>query len=278
MRTLTAALVAVTGWYAFAAPARPAILVSQEPQGDRFSWHKRVPAGKTIDVRDINGNISAEAASGAEVEVTAVKRAGRHGDPRDVRIVVEDDSDGGATICVVYPNQRNREGCDQRGSGRRHNDDWDDNDRNDTQVDFTVKVPAGVVLAANAVNGDVEAHGLGAAVSAHSVNGSVDIETSAGDASAESVNGSVHAVVRGTGTTPLRFASVNGTVDVTLPRGLDADFDASTVNGSINSDFEITVQGGFAMRRSSLRGRIGRGGRTLHMSSVNGQIRLRAAS
>src|SRR5437899_6499194 len=142
MRTVTAGLIAVTGWYALAAPARPALRVSQEPQDDRFSWHGRIATGKTIDIRDINGNIGAEASSGTEVEVTAVKRAGRHGNPRDVRIVVQQDQDGGATICVVYPNQSNRDGCHQRASHRHAWGDDDDN-RNDPQVHFTVKVPAG---------------------------------------------------------------------------------------------------------------------------------------
>jgi DUF4097 and DUF4098 domain-containing protein YvlB len=113
---------------------------------------------------------------------------------------------------------------------------------------------------------------------ATSVNGAVELETSAGEAEGESVNGSVRAVVRGQGTSPLRFSSVNGAVDLTLPRGLDADLDASTVNGSITSDFEITIQGGMSMRRSRLHGRIGQGGRALRISTVNGSIRLHTGS
>ena len=45
-------------------------------------------------------------------------------------------------------------------------------------VDFVVKVPAGVRLVARTVNGAVEASGLTGDVDAETVNGSVKIETS----------------------------------------------------------------------------------------------------
>ncbi|MFI5207085.1 MAG: DUF4097 family beta strand repeat-containing protein [Gemmatimonadales bacterium] len=257
----------LAGALALAAPLRA-------QNDDHWSWHGTVAAGKTVEIRDINGSVTADAASGSEVEVTAVKRAGRHGDPKDVRIV-EEEGDGGVTICVVYPGRSVADGCAQRGQ-RRHYDDEDN--RNDTEVEFTVHVPPGVEFSGNTVNGDVLARGMSSRVSGHSVNGGVEIETSAGDASGESVNGSVHAVVRGQGQEPLRFSSVNGAVDVTLPRAVNADLDASTVNGSIESDFEITIQGGMSMRRSRLHGRIGQGGRALRVSTVNGSIRLRAAT
>jgi len=258
---------ALAGVTAFAAPLRA-------QNDDHWAWHGNVAAGKTVEIRNINGSVTADAASGSEVEVTALKRAGRRGDPKDVRIVTEENADG-VTICVVYPNQSVADGCAQRG---RHRGDDDEDNRNDTEVEFTVHVPRGVEFSGNTVNGDVLARGMTSRTSAHSVNGSVEIETSAGEAEGESVNGTVRATVSGQGTSPLRFSSVNGAVDLTLPRGLDADLDASTVNGSITSDFEITIQGGMSMRRSRLHGRIGQGGRPLRISTVNGSIRLHTGS
>ncbi len=268
---------ALAGWYAVAAPAPHVVAAraTRPQQDDHWNWRGSVAAGKTVEIRNINGSVTADAASGSQVEVTAVKRAGRHGDPKDVRIVAEEGSDG-VTICVVYPGRSAADGCARRGQ-RRHSDDDEDN-RNDTEVEFTVHVPRGVEFSGNTVNGDVLARGMASRVGGRSVNGGVEIETSAGEASGESVNGSVHAIVHGQGRDALRFESVNGAVDITLPRGLDADLDASTVNGSITSDFEITVQGGMAMRRSRLHGRIGQGGRALRVSTVNGSIRLHAGT
>jgi len=60
---------------------------------------------------------------------------------------------------------------------------------------------------------------------------------------------------------------------VEVPADLNADIEAGTVNGGIETDFPITVRGRFMNRRMS--GRVGSGGRTLEMETVNGSIRLR---
>ena len=230
-------------------------------QGDRWSWHGPVARGKTVEIRGVNGDVSAEASTGNEVEVTAIKRA-RRSDPDEVRIEVVQ-NDGNVTICAVYPGDNNR--CEPGGGHMStHN--------NDTEVQFTVKVPAGVAFDGNTVNGDVEAMGMTSDVDVSSVNGSARLETNGGEASASSVNGSVTAVLHAVGTRAMRFHSVNGSVNVTLPAGISADLDASTVNGSIESDFPISVTGRMSPRRLS--GTIGQGGRHLELGSVNGSIRL----
>ncbi len=244
------------------APAQEA----QSQQGNHWTWHGQLAAGKTLAIKGINGSIIAEPASGNEVTVTADKRA-RESDPAEVRIEVVQDEDG-VTICAVYPGRTGRCGEDQddedHGWRARHND---------VEVEFHAQVPAGVRFAGQNVNGNVEASDLGAAVKASTVNGAVRIETSAGDASGTTVNGSVTAVVRGSGQGPLRFGTVNGSVTVSLPKAFDADLEARTVNGTIDTDFPITVSGRFSPRRLS--GRIGQGGRGLRLETVNGSIRLR---
>ena len=231
-------------------------------QGTNWSWHGVVAPGKSVEIRGINGDISAEAASGNEVEVTAVKRA-RRSDPDEVRIEVVQ-SDAGVTICAVYPGDRNR--C-EAGGGHMNTRN------NDVEVDFTVRVPRGVGFDGNTVNGDVEANGLTGDVETNSVNGAVRLETMGGEASGSSVNGSVTAVVHAVGQRAMRFNSVNGSVNVTLPANIGADVDAKTVNGSIDTDFPISVTGRMSPRH--LAGTIGQGGRHLELETVNGSIRLR---
>jgi DUF4097 and DUF4098 domain-containing protein YvlB len=97
-----------------------------------------------------------------------------------------------------------------------------------------------------------------------------------GTAEATTVNGSVRASMgRADWTGTMKFNTVNGGITVEVPADFSADVEASTVNGSIETDFPLTVQGRFMNRR--LRGRVGAGGRTLEMESVNGSIRLRKA-
>lgn len=231
-------------------------------QGQEWSWSGRVAAGRTLEVRGVNGVISAQAASGDRVEVRASKH-GRRQDPDDVRIEVLE-HDGGVTICAVYPGRNNR--C-ERGGGHMNVRD------NDVEVDFTVRVPRGVRFEGNTVNGDVEAMSLDGPVELNTVNGGVRLETASGDAEAHTVNGSIMATVRAVGDQALRFETVNGGITLALPGSLDADLDAETVNGSIDSDFPIQVQG--RMNPRELHGRIGSGGRSLQLETVNGSIRLR---
>ncbi|HEY2804795.1 MAG TPA: DUF4097 family beta strand repeat-containing protein [Gemmatimonadales bacterium] len=266
--------VATATWIAAPHARHSRVAVTVQQQGTNWSWHGRISSSGVLDVRTITGSVSTEAASGAEAEVVAIKHAGHHGDPADVHVLAEE-RDGGVRICVIYPGSRDSDGCD---NGDHHRGHWDDEDRNDTRVDFEVKLPAGAAFHGASVNGDVEVRGATGPVEARAVNGSVELETTAGEAEGESVNGSVRAVVRGQGHESLRFTSVNGLVDVTVPANLDADLEASTVNGSINSDFPITISGGTMMRRQRLEGVIGHGGRRLTMTSVNGAIRLRKIS
>jgi DUF4097 and DUF4098 domain-containing protein YvlB len=74
----------------------------------------------------------------------------------------------------------------------------------------------------------------------------------------------------------LEFATVNGGITLSLPSGASADVRASTTNGSIDSDFPISVRG--RINRHHLSGTIGRGGPGLSLTTVNGNIRLRSSS
>lgn len=254
--------VATVSWIATSAPAA----VHQQPQqqSDHWTWHGRVAPGKTIEIRGINGSVSATPASGDEVEVTADKH-GRRDDPSEVRIDVVP-SDAGVTICAVYPGRGNS--CQAGGGGRMSTHD------NDVQVDFTVHVPRGVAFDGNTVNGDIDATDLAGPADVSTVNGSVTLETSSGQARAHTVNGGINATVRSLeGTGAMTFETVNGGVTIALPAGLNADFSAETVNGTITTDFPIQVSGRMTPR--SIRGQIGSGGRELHVETVNGSVRLR---
>jgi DUF4097 and DUF4098 domain-containing protein YvlB len=240
-------------------------------QGNEFRWHEPLAAGRTIEIRGINGNVSAEPATGGEVEVVAVKRA-RRSDPDEVRIEVVRHAEG-VLICAVYPNPGGEPNTCEVGSQNRGSHVHD----NDTSVNFTVRVPSGVNFHGRTVNGNVEAEGLSSDVLAQSVNGSINVSTS-GFARAQTVNGSIRAVVGSTdGPAGLEFKTVNGGIDLTLPASLSARVEAKTLNGEITSDFPLTVSGTFSRRRLS--GTIGGGGdRQLILETVNGSVQIRRAS
>jgi DUF4097 and DUF4098 domain-containing protein YvlB len=244
----------------------PAPVAAAQKTGKNFEWSKVIAQGKEIEIKGVNGDIEATRASGNAVDVKAVKTA-RRSDPDEVTIEVIEHDDG-VTICAKYPGSGNSCGPANQGQMNTHN--------NDVRVDFTVQVPAGVRLVARTVNGGIQAQGLQSPVEAETVNGGVSVTTS-GFASAHTVNGSIEASL-GSANWPesIEFDTVNGEIHLKLPAKLDTEVRARTVNGGIDTDFPITVQGKFSHHQ--LHGTIGKGGRRLDIGTVNGGIVLESAS
>jgi hypothetical protein len=229
------------------------------------SWRGLVLQGSAIEIKGVNGGITATAASGPEVEVSAVMR-GRRNNPAEVRLDIVQHADG-VTICAMYPSPDSRPNECAPGEGGRMNVR-----DNDVTVAFTVRVPPGVRFIGRTVNGDVSATGLSGALSVRTVNGDASFTTSSyGDAS--TVNGSIRGSMGSTQwNQTLKFRSVNGSITLDLPPDASTDVDATTVNGSINTDFPITVSGRVNPRR--LTGTIGGGGRAMDLETVNGSVTL----
>jgi hypothetical protein len=250
---------ALTGWLLL--QALPVLATAQD-----FNWSGRLAPGKTLEIRGVNGSIDASG-GGGEAEVRATKTA-RRSDADSVEIKVIEHADG-VTICAVYPTPRDASRpneCRPGGGGRMNTRD------NDVNVNFSVRVPAGVKLSANTVNGGINVRGLDADARAHTVNGSIKLNTD-GRAEAQTVNGSIEASMgRADWDGNNEFKTVNGAIHLELPGDLSTEVRAQTVNGDIETDFPLTVSGRFSRR--SLQGRIGGGGRELVLETVNGGIRL----
>src|SRR5688572_1891539 len=244
------------------------LLAATSAAAQDFNWRGRIAQGKRLEIKGVNGDVRAVLASGAEAIVQASKHA-RRSDPDEVEIKVVESEDG-ITICAVYPTppRARRENTCEPGH------QWHSNtENNDVVVDFEVQVPAGVEFHGKTVNGEMSAEGLKADVKAGTVNGSVRVTTT-GLAEASTVNGSVYAQMgRADWTDELDFSTVNGGITLIMPAKLDTEVRANTVNGEIDSDYPLTIQGRFGPRR--VRATIGAGGRTLSLSTVNGGIKLR---
>jgi hypothetical protein len=236
---------------------------NQESEASGFHWNRVMAPGSTIEIRGLNGNITAEGTTGAQVEVTAVKRW-RKSDPAQVELHVEENANV-VTICALYPDQdgNRRATCRERGGNVR---------ANDVSVWFTVRVPAAVSFDGHTINGEVIARALASNVRAHTVNGNVAVSTS-GYAEAGTVNGNIAvAMSRADWTDTLAFKTVNGNMTVELPSSLSARVKAKTVSGDIFSDFPLTVTGRFVGRH--IDGTVGAGERELNLTTVNGNIKL----
>ncbi len=276
------------------------LLGSHAAAAQQFALTRDLAPGSRFVLRNVVGDVHLEAGSGRTLEVRAKKTAGRHGDPDDVLIKTVE-LDGGLAVCVEYPSSgRNRSSREERG--RSKSDDpchrgsvWQDNDRNDTSVDFVVRLPAGLRVDARTVSGDLIAAGLRGTLDLGTVSGNVRLTDAEGDLlDASSVSGDVELagirvreVAAETVSGDVTFAgpidpkgrydlkSLSGDVVLTLPERPDASVSAVTFSGDLYSVFPMTAAG--RNRRHRFKATWGAGTATVDLESFSGDIKIREA-
>lgn len=250
----------------FVSVAPASVMAQRQTDRDAFNWSGRISSGHWIRIRNLSGEITVTASNSDRVEVTATKRW-RRSDPQTVRIDVRKygSNDEDVVICAIWGD---RSSCDEHqyeSRGVRNND---------VSVDFRVALPRGVKVGVSTVNGAVSVEGATSEVEASTVNGEVEATSSGGPVNATTVNGSVTAKMgRFDSDDDLTFSTVNGSVLAEFTGDLDADVELSTVNGRFQTDYPVTVNGRLDPRH--LRAKIGRGGRRVRLSTVNGNVELR---
>src|SRR5687767_5486251 len=132
--------------------AAPAIARAQtRVEREAFTWEGRIPDGRWITVRNLNGDVDVQYTNGNRVQVVASRRT-RRGDPEHVRFEVRKYGPGenDVLICAIWGEEST---CDERGYRNRRNDNRGRN-RNEVSVEFRVLVPRGVKVGAHSVNGN----------------------------------------------------------------------------------------------------------------------------
>ena len=229
-----------------------------------LDWSAGMQAGTTLEIRGVNGSILATAAPDGTARVTADKN-GNNSPESSVTFEVVTHS-GGVTICAMYPDVSGEPAneCVPGGGQMTVRD-------NDVVVTFAAQVPEGVRLIEWTVNGNVSATAVRSEVVGFTVNGDASISTT-DLAEAATVNGNVEVTIGDESPDrTLAYSTVNGNVTLRVPAGIDASVDATTVNGTMNSDFLLAnpVPGHWT-------GTLGTGGSNLGLSTVNGNLELRS--
>jgi hypothetical protein len=230
--------------------AGPAAADKQE-----FHWQGQLAKGQTLEVKGFRGHIDAVQTDAAAV-VDAVKRGESIS---EVEIKVEQNGSG-AKIVAVYP-----KGIDP--------------DDVDIRVDFKVKVPKGVKFIGRTEIGDVTVEGLDAPVESYTAIGDLEIATSS-YAQGRTVIGKINAVMGRTDWSgALSFVAVNGDITVKLPSHADTKLTADSQTGRFETDLFPTddIGGRFGARPlpgADVSGTLGRGGRSLKLRTINGDIRV----
>lgn len=233
-----------------------------------LEWREVMEPGSRLHLHNVNGGITVEAGSGDRAEVIVHKRW-RRGDPDQVRVEARRiNGDRDAIICAFWNENAS---CDESGYRSGRNDRRTNRD-NDVSVHYTVRLPQGVHLRSNTVNGGISISDVSGEVEANTVNGGITASSTSGPVRAETVNGSIKVSMGAVGNEDLRYETVNGSITIEVPADFAGRLSLRTVNGSLRSDFPITVQGRFNPRR--IDAQIGEGGGRLEAETVNGGIRL----
>lgn len=261
-------------------------------------WRGRLDDGGMLTVKNIVGGITVKESRDDRIVVRAEKRTRGRVDPADIAFDVRE-SPSNTTICTVY---RGESACDGGGFSNVRLD-----------VRYTIEMPSGVRLRASTGNGQLSVERAGAEVElstgngaihigetdgrvtastgngdleiasargpvrASSGNGRIFVSTTSGPVSASTGNGDIDVRMKALSTdADMTFTSGSGAVRVTLPPDFNGDVDASTGNGDLRTDFAIKLVG--RLDPQHMRGTIGAGGRTIHLSTGNGRLEIRKGS
>lgn len=214
-----------------------------------------------VSVENVNGHIEATAWEKSYFKLRAVKKADGSRAEETLRLTEIRVRKIGDEIRVetVNPKRRRVFGFLDFGGSNAH-------------VDYVLQIPAAAEVRFETCNGKVMASGFLGILSGDAVNGSIELAGLEGPTSASTVNGSVRVAFNG----PLkksRIETVNGSIDVAFAKSSPVSYDLATVNGHIEGDFDMPVEGKFGPKEA--RGKLNGGGESLHCETVNGTIRLR---
>ena len=233
---------------------------------ETFHYAAVLAPGQKVWIRNRSGEVTIEAAEDESLTVEAVKTWHRSG-PETVEIMAVP-HEGGVTICAVWEAAASR--CDPEAeyglTDLRHTD---------VNVQFTVHVPRGVAIDASTVNGELEVMDVEAPVTTKTFNGKIHAHVLQAPFSATTVNGEIDVNLgfpNGRRGGEVSLATVNGSIMAAILRGLNANLEAKTVNGKVESELPVRITGTFTSKQ--VVGRLGSGGPRLQVSTVNGSIQL----
>lgn len=147
--------------------------------------------------------------------------------------------------------------------------------RESWSVSYDIYVPRQTDLTLTANNGGVSIESVTSRISAETENGGLSLNDVQGDVHGRTVNGGINAELTGDrwvgGGLDLRTS--NGGVRLTIPSNYSAMLETGTVNGSVNVDFPVTIQGRIGGREFNTT--LGAGGATVRATTTNGGVTIR---
>lgn len=152
------------------------------------------------------------------------------------------------------------------GPESRKNYHWD--------VSYEIFVPRRADLSVETHNGGISISDVNGKIDFSAVNGGVSLKRIGGAVRGSTTNGGLSIELSGDrwdGET-LDVSTTNGGVVMAVPENYSARVETGTVNGSVNVDFPVTVQGKISKQVAL---NLGAGGATVKAMTTNGGVRLK---
>ena len=221
--------------------------LSAEEYEQKINRSFKLPAGGSMDLANINGEIGVTSSRGEAVEIKAIKKSDRKGEIETVEVVFE--QAGNALQVKVKYNKRNSK----------------------TKVDFTVSIPENLARAGfKSINGKLDCSGKFADLMLKTVNGKIKFNGEFRSGTFKTINGAIDLSQEPLLSGNLMAETVNGAIDIELNRKSAFWVEGRTINGSIDNEFGIKVEKHLVGR--SMSGKVNNGGHKVKVETVNGSI------
>lgn len=222
---------------------------------ETFKQIQPLTADGIVHLENVNGDIDITAWDKAEVSIEAEKSARDDDELKRLEITVE----AQPTKISIKTNYAKK-------SGWSFFSNW-----NQGSVRYKLMVPTGARLdKISSVNSNIAVTGVHGAVELNTVNGSVKASGLMADAQLESVNGSLGANFDSLENTHrVKLKSVNGGVEITLPKGANANLTTQSVIGSTQVDQAIKLN---KSGHLGVTAQMGSGGPSITLQTVNGSV------
>jgi DUF4097 and DUF4098 domain-containing protein YvlB len=224
---------------------------------EEFHQTYAISADGRIELDNINGDVHISSWDQSQVKVDAVKYADNKEELDDAKIEI----DSGKEYLSIRTKYREHQHWNHNSAG----------------VEYTLTVPRNVRLdEIKLINGELDIAGVSGEVQASCINGRLEAHNLAGRAKLSTINGKLDARFDQLAGSSVELNSVNGEVELTIPSDSKAEIEASTVSGSIRNDFGLHEKR-HQWVGHELRGELGGGGTSIHLSNVNGRIQIQHA-
>lgn len=243
---------------------------AQDDSGCDDGWRgwRTGPNARFCETRELTvparGTLTVDAGANGGIDVTGENR-------RDVRVLAivqawgrdEAEAQRIASAVVVRTDGVIRaEGPDELGRGRGG---W--------SVSYEVLAPRAIDLELTTQNGGISVANVRGELELEARNGGLNVDSVAGNVRGRTTNGGVEARLAGDAWegTGLDLETTNGGIRLRVPEDYSARLETRTVNGNVDIDFPVTVQGSIGRSISTT---LGDGGALVRAVTTNGQVRV----